>query len=85
MGSRSYRFVFSGVVAWNDGITAWKVAWDDDVTAWKCFPHYWPFVQGCDQSPCRFPSLRVSDIELSYVLYCWPEQSVEQTVELPVI
>ena len=33
----------------------------------------------------RIPLTKASDTELRYLLWCAPEQTVEQTVEMPVI
>ena len=43
-----------------------------DVTKWKHLPHYWPFVRGIHRGIV---------ICFSYAL----EQTVEQTIEMPVI
>ena len=54
-----------------------------DVITWKHFLHYCPFVSGIHW--CGFLSQRACNAELWCFLYCYPEQTVEQAVELLVI
>ena len=51
----------------------------DDVIKWRQFPHYWPLVTG------GFPTQKASDMELWCFLWPGPEQTVEYTIETPVI
>ena len=53
----------------------------DDVTKWKPFPRYWPF---CEWNPPVILT-KASDAELWCFLWSAPEQTVEQTMETPVI
>ena len=46
------------------------------------FLHYWPFVRGINQ---WFPSQMASSGELWYFLWCQPQQTGKQTVEMLVI
>ena len=55
-----------------------------DVTNWKHFPRYWPFVRGIHRSPVN-PPTKASDAELWCFLWSTPEQTIEQTIETPVI
>ena len=56
----------------------------DDVIKWQHFPHNWPFVRGIHRSPW-IPLTKASDEELWYFLWSASEQTVEQTLEAPVI
>ena len=50
----------------------------------ETFPHYWPFVRGVDRWPVD-PLKKASDAELWCFLWSAPEQTAEQTIEMPVI
>ena len=50
----------------------------------ETFPRYWPFVRGIHRSP-RIPLKKASDAELWYFLWSAPEQTIDQTIETPVI
>ena len=54
----------------------------DDVIKWKHFPRYLPFVRGIHRI---IPPTKASDVELWRFLYSAPEQTVELTIEAPVI
>ena len=56
----------------------------DDVIKWKHFPRYWPFVRGIHRSPVNSPH-KASDAELWCLLWSVPEQTVAQTIDMPVI
>ena len=56
----------------------------DDVIKWKHFPSYWPFV-GDFTGHWWIPSAKASGAELWYFLWSAPDQTVEQTIETPVI
>ena len=56
----------------------------DDVNKWKPFPRYWPFVMGIHRSSVNSLT-KASDTELRCFLCCAPEQTVEQTIDTPVI
>ena len=56
----------------------------DDVIKWKHFPHYWPFVWGIPGHRW-IPLIKASDAELWCFLWSAPEQTVELTIEMPVI
>ena len=56
----------------------------DDVLKWEHFPRYWPFVRGICRSSV-VPRTKASNTELWLFLRCTPEQTAEQTVEMPVI
>ena len=57
----------------------------------KHFPHYWPFVRGIQRSPVLSNDHRwifltkASDVEIWYFLLSAAEQTVEKTIEAPVI
>ena len=55
----------------------------DDVIKWKHSPRYWPFVREIHWSPMNSPH------KGQWYLWCFlwssPEQTVEQTIETPVI
>ena len=55
---------------------------NDDVIKWKHFPRYWPFVWGTHWSPVNSPH---KDAELWCFLWFAPEQTIQQTIEKPVI
>ena len=55
----------------------------DAIIKWKHFPHYWPFVRGIHQS--LVDSAKVSGAELCDFLWSMPEQTIEPTIEMPVI
>ena len=56
----------------------------DDFIKWKHFPRYWPFVRGTTDHRW-IPLTKASDAELWYFLWSAFEQTVEQTIETPVI
>ena len=56
----------------------------DDVIKWKHFPRYWPFVRGIQRSPVNSPHKGRQRTALMGFLSA-PEQTVEQTIEAPVI
>ena len=56
----------------------------DDVIKWKHFPHYWTFVKGIHQPPVNSPHAGQWRIALIFPLSA-SEQTVEQTIETPVI
>ena len=53
----------------------------DDVIKWKHFPRYWSFVTVAD----GFPLTKASDAEFRCYLWSVPEETVDQTIETPVI
>ena len=55
----------------------------DDVIKWKHFPRSWPFVGGIRRSAVDTHH-KARDLELWCFLWCAPEQTTEQTVEIPV-
>ena len=55
-----------------------------DVIKWKHFPRYWPIVRGIHRSSVD-SVYKASDAELWYFLPSAPDQTVEQTIETPVI
>ena len=56
----------------------------DDVMTRKPFPHHWHFVRGIHLSPVD--SLTKGEWCWALMLiWCWPEQTVEETVKLPMI
>ena len=59
----------------------------DDVIKWKHFPRYWPFVRGISRT--AVDSLHKDQWRgaLMFSLICTaaPKQTVEQTIETPVI
>ena len=57
----------------------------DDVIEWKHFLRYWPFVRGIHRSPVNSPHTKASDVELWRFLWSTAEQTVELTIETPVI
>ena len=63
-------------------IQAWRCK-HDDVTKWKHFAYHWPLRGGIHRWPVDSPH-KASDVELLCFL-CAPDQTVEQTVEAPVI
>ena len=56
----------------------------DDITTWLLYLHYWP-LWGKPPVSGGFPSQRVCNTDVWYVLCYHPEQTVEHTVELLVI
>ena len=56
----------------------------DDVIKLKHFPCYWP-VWRESTGPGWIPIIKASHVELLWFLRCAPEQTVEQTMEAPVI
>ena len=57
----------------------------DDVIKWIHLPCYWPFVRGINRSPTDSPH-KASAAELwCFFFISAPEQTVEQTSEMPVI
>ena len=54
------------------------------VIKWEHFPHYWPFVRGIHRSPVDSPHKGQWRGALVFFLSV-PEQTVEQTIETPVI
>ena len=54
----------------------------DDVIKWKHFPHNWPFVSEIHR---WIPLTKASDTELCCFLWSAPEQTVDWTIETPVI
>ena len=62
--------------------TRYLVAFHDDVIKWKHFPRYWPFVRGIHR---WIPLTKASDEKLWCFRWSPPEQTVEQTIETPVI
>ena len=56
--------------------------WHD---AWKHFLPYWPFVRGIHQSWVESPHEEPTNVELWFLLWWMPEQSVQQTMELTMI
>ena len=61
-----------------------SVEFHDDVIKWKYFLHYWPFVKGIDRSPV-VSLTQASDAEFWCFLWYMPEETIEQTVHMPVI
>ena len=57
----------------------------DGVIIWKQFPRKWPFVWGESTGHRWIPLTKASDAELWCFLWLAPEQTVEQTVEKPMI
>ena len=56
----------------------------DDVIKWKHFPRNWPFAR--ESTGQRWiPLTKASDAALWCFLWSPPEQTVEQTSEMPVI
>ena len=55
-----------------------------DVIKWKHFPRYWPFVRGIHRWPVDSPHKGQRRGALIF-FWCAPEQTVEQTLETPVI
>ena len=63
-----------------------RKSWTRHAMAWKRFPYHWSlFVKGNPPVTSGFPSQRTGDAELCFFLSCYPEQTGEQTVKLPVI
>ena len=56
----------------------------DDVIKWKHFPRYWPFLRQ-SIGHRRIPFTMAIDAELCCFLWFAPEQTVEQTLDTPVI
>ena len=63
---------------------AQKTDTHDDVIKWKHFPHYWPFVKGTHWSLVDSPHKGQWRGALMF-LWSAPEQTFEQTIEMPVI
>ena len=61
------------------------VLYDDDVIKLKHFRCCWPFVWGESTGHRRIPLTKASDAELWRFRWPSPEQTVEQTIETPVI
>ena len=62
-----------------------SMAYHEGIMTWKRFPLYWAL---CEENPPvtgGFPSQRASNVELLCFLCCSPEQSVKQTIKLPVV
>ena len=55
----------------------------DDVIRWKHFLRYWPFVGGIHWPPVDSP--HKGSVTRGFVFLCAPEQTVEHTIETPVI
>ena len=55
----------------------------EDVAKWKHFQCYWPFVRGIHRSALDTPH-EGQNVELCF-LWCAPEQTTEQTMEMLVI
>ena len=56
----------------------------DDVIKWTYFPRYWLFVRGIHRSSVNSPN-KVSDAELWCFLWSASEQTVEYTLDAPLI
>ena len=50
----------------------------------ETFSRYWPFVRGIYRSPLN-SLFKANDAEICCFLWSAPEQTVEQTIEMPVI
>ena len=61
-----------------------KVLQHDDVIKWKHFQRYWSFVRGINRSPVDSPHKGQWRRALTFS-WCAPEQTVELTIEMPVI
>ena len=65
-------------------LIVWRL-WHDDAIKWKHFPRYWPFLLGKSTGHRWIPLTMASDTELWCFLWSAPKQTVEQTLETPVI
>ena len=54
----------------------------DDVIKWIYFPRYWPFARGIHR---WIPRTKASHVALWCFLWSAPEQTVEQTIETPLL
>ena len=56
----------------------------DEIIKWKYVPRYWSLCEGNQPMSDGLPS-KASDAKLWCFIWCAPEQTVEQTIEIPVI
>ena len=69
---------------WNDTSDWGVLCHHDDVIKWKHFLRYWPFVRGIHRSPMNSLQ-KASHAELWCFLWSGLQQTVEQTIDTPVI
>ena len=75
---------FVGLLAFYSWIFLSNHVDHDDVIKWKHFPRYWPFVRGIHRWPVDSPHKGQWGGALIFLLSA-PEQTVEQTIDTPVI
>ena len=82
-----YRVMLSYTGQWMSGVYHRNLEPTHLTTSWKRFPIIISFCKGNLPVTCGFPSQRASESELTteYCMCYYPEQTVEPTVQLPVI
>ena len=80
-----YNDRIDNVQALGQVMTWYRASADDDVIKWKHFPRYWSFVRGIHRSPVNSPHKGQWRGALMFFLWSASEQTVEQTIETPVI
>ena len=76
-------FLFIKWIMWKSWLLGTDIEYIHDyVIKWKHFPRYWPlWVRGIQWIVIT----KASDAELWCFLWCAPEQTLEQTIDMPVI
>ena len=82
-----YSMSFAVLLVLVSGTTQHFRLWviHDDVIKWNHFPRYWSFFTGNSPVTWWIPLTKDSDAELWCFLWSTSEQTVEQTIETPVI